>query len=90
MAGNVLEWVNAFYQPYPNNTTNDPNFGTLNRVARGGSFHSEDEDARTTRRIYSLPQFTAAEKKERSWLIGFRCAVSADDPKLQEHLRSQK
>lgn len=90
MAGNVLEWVNAFYQAYPNNTTTDPNFGTLNRVVRGGNFHSEDEDARTTRRIYSTPQFTAAEKKERSWLIGFRCAVSADDPKLQEHLRSQK
>jgi len=90
MAGNVLEWVNAFYQPYPNNTQTDPNFGSTNRVARGGSFHSEAEDARTTRRIYAPAEFTAAEKKERSWLIGFRCAVSGNDPKLQDHLPPQK
>jgi iron(II)-dependent oxidoreductase len=90
MAGNVLEWVNAFYQPYPGNTATDPNFGTVNRVVRGGSFHSDIEDARTTRRIYSPPQFSAAEQKERSWLIGFRCVVSANDPKLQERLSSQK
>ncbi|HXD33097.1 MAG TPA: SUMF1/EgtB/PvdO family nonheme iron enzyme [Pyrinomonadaceae bacterium] len=90
MAGNVLEWVNAFYQPYPGNTATDPNFGTVNRVVRGGSFHSDVEDARTTRRIYSPPQFSAAEQKERSWLIGFRCAVSADHPKVQELIRSQK
>jgi formylglycine-generating enzyme required for sulfatase activity len=90
MAGNVLEWVNAFYQPYPNNTTSDPNFGTSNRVIRGGSFRLEAEDARTTRRFYDPPDFTAAEKKDHSWLIGFRCAVSANDPKLQERLRSQK
>jgi len=90
MAGNVLEWVNAYYQPYPGNTATDPNFGTTNRVVRGGHFHSEAEDARTTRRIYQAPKFTAAEQKDRAWLIGFRCAVSANDPKLQEHLRSQK
>jgi formylglycine-generating enzyme required for sulfatase activity len=90
MAGNVLEWVDAFYQPYPNNTATDPNFGNTNRIVRGGSFHYGVEDARTTRRIYAPAEFTAAEKKERSWLIGFRCAVSANDPKLQEKLRSQK
>ncbi|HEX8096552.1 MAG TPA: SUMF1/EgtB/PvdO family nonheme iron enzyme [Pyrinomonadaceae bacterium] len=89
MAGNVLEWVNAFYQPYTGNTASDPNFGTTNRVVRGGHFKSSVEDARTARRFYAPPEFTAAEKKERSWLIGFRCAVSADDPKLQEKLRAQ-
>lgn len=90
MGGNVFEWVNAFYQPYPGNTATDSNFGTLHRVVRGGHFHADAEDARTTRRIYFPPQFTAAEKKERSWLIGFRCVVSADDPKVQELIRSQK
>jgi formylglycine-generating enzyme required for sulfatase activity len=90
MAGNVLEWVNAFYQPYSSNDATNPDFGTANRVVRGGSFHSVDEDARTTRRIFAQPEFTATEKKERSWLIGFRCVVSADDPKLQERLRSPK
>lgn len=88
MAGNVLEWVNAFYQPYPNNTLTNPNFGSANRVVRGGTFKSGIDDARTTRRFYSPPEFTASEKREKSWLIGFRCAVSADDPKLQEHLRT--
>jgi hypothetical protein len=47
-------------------------------------------DARTTSRIYQHPEFTAVEKRERSWLIGFRTAVSADDPKLKERLSSQK
>lgn len=90
MAGNVLEWVNSFYQPYQGNTASDQNFGTKNRVVRGGHFKSEMDDARTTRRFYAPPEFSAAEKKERSWLIGFRCAVSADDPKLQDKLRSAK
>lgn len=90
MAGNVMEWVDALYQPYPGNTATDPNFGTANRVVRGGHFRSTDNDARTTRRIYSPPKFSVAEQKERAWLIGFRCVVPANDAKLQEHLRSQK
>lgn len=88
MAGNVIEWVNALYQPYPSNTQADPNFGTTNRVVRGGAFKFSMEDARTTRRIYNAPEFSATAKKEKSWLIGFRCVVSANDPKLQERLRS--
>ena len=87
MAGNVLEWVDAYYQPYPNSTATDPNFGTSNRVVRGGSFHSDIEAARTSRRIYAPAEFTAEEKKERSWLIGFRCAISANDPKLEERIK---
>ena len=90
MAGNVLEWVDAFYQPYPNNSATDPNFGTTNRVVRGGHFHLGPDDARTTRRFYNAPEFSVEAKKERSWLIGFRDAVSANDPKLQAKLRSQK
>jgi iron(II)-dependent oxidoreductase len=90
MAGNVLEWVNALYQAYPNNTSQDPNFGTGNRVVRGGSFRSNIQGARTTDRVYAPPEFSAEEKKERSWLIGFRCAVSANEPKLQERLRAKK
>ena len=90
MAGNVFEWVNDLYQAYPNNNTTNPNFGSVNRVVRGGSFRSDDTDARTTRRMYAQPQFTAAEQKERSWLIGFRCVVLANDPKLQKSLGSQK
>lgn len=90
MGGNVLEWVNAFYQRYQGSTSTDPNFGSINRIVRGGSFRSDVEDARTARRIYSQPVFTAEQEKGSSSLIGFRCVVSADDPKLQERLRSQK
>jgi formylglycine-generating enzyme required for sulfatase activity len=89
MAAGVAEWVESFYQPYPNNRTTDPNFGTNNRVVRGGHFRSEIEDTRTTARYYNTPEFTPVEKKERTWLIGFRCAVSADDPRLEEFLRSR-
>jgi len=90
LAGNVMEWVDAFYQAYPNSTASDPNFGTNNRVVRGGNFHSDIDAARTSQRFYAPADFTVAQKKERSWLIGFRCAVSANDPKLQDRLRSQK
>jgi len=89
MAGNVAEWVDAFYRAYEGGGTNDPNFGTKNRVVRGGSFRSDAEDGRTTRRFFAPPEFSAAEKRERSWLIGFRCAVSADDPKFLERVRAQ-
>ncbi|HXQ74752.1 MAG TPA: SUMF1/EgtB/PvdO family nonheme iron enzyme, partial [Pyrinomonadaceae bacterium] len=90
MAGNVMEWVDAFYQPYSGNGVADPNFGNANRIVRGGHFRSSDQDARTTRRFYNPPKFTAAELKAHTWLIGFRCVVPANDPKLQAHLRSEK
>ncbi len=88
MAGNVFEWIDAFYQPYQGNSESNENYGTKNRVVRGGHFGSEPDLARTTNRTYAPPVFTAAEKRERSWLIGFRCVVSANDPKLQERIRS--
>jgi sulfatase modifying factor 1 len=87
MAGSVAEWVDAFYQPYTGNTATDENFGTRNRVVRGGHFRLDINDVRTTARYYHAAEFETAEKKLRSWLTGFRCAVSADDPKLQEFLR---
>lgn len=89
MAGNAAEWVDSYYQPYPNNQIADENYGTTNRVVRGGSFRSNFEDARTTRRFYHPPDFKVDEVKNRSWLIGFRCAVSANDTKLQEYLKKQ-
>jgi formylglycine-generating enzyme required for sulfatase activity/serine/threonine protein kinase len=85
LIGNVAEWVDAFYQPYPGNQSSDPNFGTRYRVVRGDSFRASD--ARTTSRLFHAPEFSTTEQNNRSWLIGFRCAVSADDPRLQQHLR---
>jgi formylglycine-generating enzyme required for sulfatase activity len=88
MAGSVAEWVDAFYQPYAGNSSPDPNYGTKNRVVRGGHFRLDINDVRTTARYYHGPEFESAEKKLRSWLTGFRCAVSANDPRLQEFLRA--
>lgn len=87
MAGNAAEWVDSFYQAYAGSQSTDTNYGTTNRVVRGGSFRSSFEDARTTRRFYHTPDFKADEVKNRSWLIGFRCAVLASDPKLQSFLK---
>jgi iron(II)-dependent oxidoreductase len=89
MAGNVAEWVDAFYQPYPGNQTPDPNYGTKNRAVRGGTYHGDLDDARTTRRLRHPPQFNEAEKKNRAFLIGFRCAIAADDPRIQNLLRQK-
>ena len=93
MAGNVQEWVDGFYQPYQGNTARDPKFGNTLRVTRGGSFRGKIEDVRTTRRWSENPSFkTNPEdaKLLKSSLIGFRCAVSANEPKLTTHLRQTK
>ncbi len=91
MAGNAAEWVESYYQPYTGSQSGsqstDTNYGTTNRVVRGGSFRSSFEDARTTRRFYHTPDFKADEVKTRSWLIGFRCAILASDPRLQDFFK---
>ena len=90
MAGNVAEWVDAFFQPYPGNTTSNPNFGESNRVVRGGHFSSKTNDfLTTTKRIYVPPTVASGEDEDKLFAaaIGFRCAVSADDARLQEVLK---
>jgi iron(II)-dependent oxidoreductase len=89
MAGNVAEWVDAFYQPYPSNQAANSDFGTRNRVVRGGTYKGNIEDARTTRRLFHTPQLNQAEKKNRAFLIGFRSAIAADDPRIQDLLRKR-
>ena len=91
MAGNAAEWVNAFYQPYPGNTTQDSNFGNKYRVVRGGSYKSAIADGRTTFRDYQDPNLEErmTNGKEQLTAVGFRCAISADDPRLVQHLRTR-
>ncbi len=89
MAGNAAEWVDAYYQPYPGNTSSGSDFGSSNRVVRGGTSVSGFEDARTTRRFARTPDYTVEERANNAYLIGFRCAVSADDTKLQEYLKGK-
>jgi formylglycine-generating enzyme required for sulfatase activity len=91
MAGNVAEWVDAFFQPYPGNTDSNPNFGETNRIVRGGHFGSKTNDLlKTTKRIYVPPTIASGEDEEKLFAaaIGFRCAVSADDARLQEFLKN--
>jgi formylglycine-generating enzyme required for sulfatase activity len=90
MSGNVAEWVDAFFQPYPGNTSSNPNFGETNRIVRGGFFKAKsDELLKTTKRIYVPPTIASGEDEEKLFAaaIGFRCAVSADDARLQEFLK---
>lgn len=87
MGGNAGEWVDAFYQPYEGNQTSNSDFGTKYRVVRGGSIQSTLEQARTTFRGHVPVEVPEAMKKK--LLIGFRCVISANDPKIQETLRAR-
>lgn len=90
MAGNVLEWVDSYFQPYPNSPANNPAFGEINRVVRGGFYASKsNEFLKVTKRIY-LPPDTASietETEQRISPVGFRCVISADDPRLKDFLK---
>ena len=92
MAGNVLEWVDAFFQPYPGGTSTNAEFGEKNRVVRGGHFGSKSsESLKTTKRIYVSPDIASGEDDEKlvAAIIGFRCAVSADDASVKDVLQAQ-
>ena len=89
LAGNVAEWVGSYFQAYSGNQTPNPDFGNKNRVVRGGTYKGDIEDARTTRRLYHTPQLNQAEKKNRAFLIGFRCGIAADDPRIQDRLKAR-
>jgi iron(II)-dependent oxidoreductase len=94
MAGNVSEWVDSFYLPYPGNTgtgeIGDANYharyGMEYRVTRGGTFVGDKETVRTSRRDAKPPDSRTRPNDKVDWLIGFRCAVSADDTSLRQFL----
>jgi formylglycine-generating enzyme required for sulfatase activity len=99
MAGNVSEWVDSFYLAYPGNTgtgeIGDENYraryGNEYRVTRGGTFVTRDGNTvRTSRRDAKPPDSRTRPDdvvNNKNWLIGFRCAVSADDAQLRQFLR---
>jgi formylglycine-generating enzyme required for sulfatase activity len=100
MAGNVSEWVDSYYLPYEGNngsgTIGDENYrasyGRENRVTRGGTFTGVADTVRTSRRDAKPPDSRTQPDdvaKNKNWLIGFRCAVSADDPQLRQFLRGR-
>jgi len=67
LAGNVAEWVSSLYMPYPYDTAREDSLAPGDRVIRGGSFSSNDQDVRLTARQKADPS-TAREN------LGFRCA----------------
>ncbi len=85
MAGNVGEWVDNYFKAYPNASGSNPNFGETNRVVRGGHFGSRSsENLKTTKRSYIPPDFQPTH--DQPSYIGFRCAISANDPRLGDKL----
>lgn len=86
MAGNAGEWVDGLFSAYEGNQVPNDDYGKT-RIVRGGSMHSPISEARTTFRG-SLPIEIPKEKLP-MLLVGTRCAISADDSKIQDYLRSR-
>jgi formylglycine-generating enzyme required for sulfatase activity len=75
MAGNVWEWTDSWYKPYPGNTRSNPNYGEMYRIVRGGSwfdceFYRCGISAPTFNRGFFIPN-------TKNDTFGFRCAATA-------------
>lgn len=75
MAGNVSEWVQDWYQPYPGSDYESSDFGEKFKVLRGAGWGREGHYAmhqfqRTAYRFYLSPDSTLDD-------VGFRCAKLA-------------
>lgn len=73
MAGNVEEWVHdwyyqSYYEESPTENPRGPDDGVM-RVVRGGSFHSNPLDVRTTARGKAIPTSSAYDS------VGFRVVI---------------
>lgn len=87
MAGNVIEWVDGTYAPYPGSTSKEKGYGQGLRVYRGGSFPYSFSSARTTERQPNVATYkTTGDPKTSQSVVGFRCAISASDPRLKPYL----
>jgi formylglycine-generating enzyme required for sulfatase activity len=78
MAGNVMEWVDDWYGPYPGNTIPSKDYGEHYRVLRGGTAGIEGHYvlgsifSRASARHYYIPTEGGDD-------AGFRCAKSLED-----------
>jgi formylglycine-generating enzyme required for sulfatase activity len=71
LAGNVSEWVEEWFAPYPGNPMTSYEERNKYRVLRGGSWDYSHSIANGYHRQYALPQSQMA-------AIGFRCVKAAD------------
>jgi sulfatase modifying factor 1 len=71
MAGNVAEWVEDWFAPYPDNPMTSYEARDKYRVLRGGSWDYVHSIANGYHRQYALPLSQMA-------AIGFRCVKAAD------------
>jgi formylglycine-generating enzyme len=69
MAGNVFEWVDAYFDPYPGATGSHPHFGQGYRVVRGGDWYLDRIYHHTAMRLRAPPD-------HRVPTIGFRCVCA--------------
>jgi iron(II)-dependent oxidoreductase len=69
LSGNVWEWIEDWYQPYPGNKYDNDFYGETFKVIKGGSWNSNLDLARPAVRGKANPE----DKKN---YIGFRCVVS--------------
>ena len=76
MAGNVSEWTQNWYQPYPGNKRKEKEYGEQFKVLRGGSSKTSRDFARSQFRARLPNSF-------RSLDLGFRCALSASEVNRQ-------
>jgi formylglycine-generating enzyme required for sulfatase activity len=67
-AGNVSEWVEDSYEPYPGSAAKpDPGF----KIFRGGAYNTSKEELKSWKRFYDFP-----DAKLR--YVGFRCAQDVE------------
>jgi formylglycine-generating enzyme required for sulfatase activity len=71
MSGNISEWTESWYGPYPGNTKGDFPEKENSRVRRGGNWGWDHDFARCTCRVPSPPTTSYA-------VTGFRCCISKD------------
>ncbi|MCI0486249.1 MAG: SUMF1/EgtB/PvdO family nonheme iron enzyme [Blastocatellia bacterium] len=86
MGGNAWEWVNSVWAPYEGSKAQNPEFGKNYHVVRGGNFMLGINSGRATARDWLPTQFPSGF----STPVGIRCAISADDPKIQSVLRARR
>ena len=72
VSGNVWEWTDGWYQPYPGNTHPSVNYGEQYKVVRGGSY----VDCSFYRCGLSAPVFNRGffKRETKNSGFGFRCA----------------